>query len=273
MLAGPSLLIWPCGALGGVARDRQVRVDQEVEPVGGLLDLGTALGPDRAVVPARRQDGLDIVGDLGEQRPRRCLGEMVGLVGEEILAVSLGQDIALAVVGPEARRKPLGEPSRRRYAIEIDQRPPADEVDLAISPDRQPVDLLEAARPVGIEALPGDFAARAGRLLLPGRTVPLQSHVGERVEAVLGRQLDRVDGLVGLARALATELPVRPDETVRRPVEFGRIGFEWMGRELLDIDRHGAPPAVEPAGGRRRVRCRPRPSAAPTPGAGAPCWT
>src|SRR5215468_2905135 len=61
---------WPVGAdlalrtLRRVPTDRQCRVDQEVKPIGTLLDLRTTLGPNHAVVVAARHKRLHIVGGL-----------------------------------------------------------------------------------------------------------------------------------------------------------------------------------------------------------------
>ena len=49
-------------SLGGSAADRHGRIDQQIEPIGGLLDLRAALGENRTVIfPA------------GENSPR-CVG-------------------------------------------------------------------------------------------------------------------------------------------------------------------------------------------------------
>src|SRR3970282_1407701 len=38
----------PVGALGRVAANRQRRIDQQIEPIGGFLDLRAPLGPNHA---------------------------------------------------------------------------------------------------------------------------------------------------------------------------------------------------------------------------------
>jgi hypothetical protein len=108
--------------LGGVAADRQARIDQQVEPVGGLLDLRAALRPDRAQVFSARENGLDVVGDLGQNRTRRRRGEMRRLVRKEVLAADLGGDIAVADIGAASRRQALGVAAWRRNAVEVDRR-------------------------------------------------------------------------------------------------------------------------------------------------------
>ncbi len=62
------LALW---ALRRVAADRQRGVDQEIEPVGAFLHLGAALGEDRAVVFAAREDLLHRIGDARKRRARR----------------------------------------------------------------------------------------------------------------------------------------------------------------------------------------------------------
>ena len=104
--------------------------------------------------------------------------------------------------------------------------------------DLYPVDLLKAARPVREEALPCPRLGGIGEcaFLLPGRAVRLKRHVGQRVEPVLRTQFDLVDRLVVGALPLLVQLPGIVDVTVRRAVEFGRVGFERMRAELFDID-------------------------------------
>src|SRR5215472_10518244 len=55
-------------------------------------------------------------------------------------------------------------------------------------------------------------------------------------ETVLGPELDLVDRLVVGALPLLVHAPGTVDVAVRRPVEFGCVGFERMRAELLDID-------------------------------------
>src|SRR5262249_59917688 len=75
----------------------------------------------------------------------------------------------------------------------------------AVGADRQPVDLLEAARAVGKEALAMGGGTGRGTFLLPRRSVGLPRHVGQRIEAVLRLELDLVDRLVARAPALFSE--------------------------------------------------------------------
>src|SRR5215468_3296501 len=56
---GTDQAVWP---LCGIATDRQRRVDKQIEPIDRLFDPGAALGPNRAIVFAARQDLLHRVG-------------------------------------------------------------------------------------------------------------------------------------------------------------------------------------------------------------------
>jgi hypothetical protein len=76
-----------------------------------------------------------------------------------------------------------------------------------------------------------------GAFLVPGGSVGLPGHIGQRVEPILGAQLDFVDRLVIGALPLLVHTPGAIDVTVRWTVELGGIGFERMRAELLDIDR------------------------------------
>ena len=58
-------------ALRRVAGDREVGVDQQVEPIGGFLDLRTSLGPDHAIVCLAGNQGLHVICYLREHRTRR----------------------------------------------------------------------------------------------------------------------------------------------------------------------------------------------------------
>jgi hypothetical protein len=66
--------------------------------------------------------------------------------------------------------------------------------------------------------------------------VGLTRHVWQRIQAVFRFQFDLVDRLVALVPALLPEHAVAADISVRRTVEFSRVGFQGMGGELLDID-------------------------------------
>src|SRR5262249_45040947 len=101
----------------------------------------------------------------------------------------------------------------------------------ALLTDLQPVDFLEAPRTVREEALArlrlGGIGKRA--FLLPRPAVRLCRH-GPRAE------LDLVDRLVVGAPPLLVPLPRTIDVAVRRPIQFGCVGFERMCAELLYID-------------------------------------
>src|SRR5215468_8277082 len=81
---------WPVGAdlplrpLRRVPTDRQCRIDQEVEPIGALLDLRAALGPDHAIVVAARYKRLHIIGRFRKGWPRWSDGEMIRFIAEEM---------------------------------------------------------------------------------------------------------------------------------------------------------------------------------------------
>ena len=65
----------------------------------------------------------------------------------------------------------------------------------------------------------------------------MRRHVGQRIEPVLGPQLDLVDRLVSGTLPLLVHMPVTVEVAVRPTVELGRVGFQRMGTELFDIDR------------------------------------
>src|SRR5215471_6575430 len=127
---------------------------------------------------------------------------MRGLIGEEVKTASLGRDIPSTGVGAEIGGQTLRVTGRRQNAIERDVGLRGDQVSYPLVADLQPVNLLETARAVREEALSrvrlGSIGERA--FFLPRLTVCLSGHVRQRVEPVLGAQLDLVDRLV--ARAL-----------------------------------------------------------------------
>ena len=236
-------------ALGGDAADRLRRVDQEVEPVGAVLDIGAALGPDHPVIGVVGGQRLHVVGRLGERRPGRRRGQVIGLVGEEVLAPPLGRNGAVADIRPLGRREAAPVAAGGNAAVEVDIRQRGDRTRDAGVVDHQPVDLLEAARPVRVEPLARLTVRRAGgrAFLLPGRAVRLPRHVGQRVKPVLRQHLDLVDRLVVGRPAFDTEGSVGADIAVRPGVERGRVSFQRMGRKLLHIDpgRCGQPLPAE----------------------------
>ena len=239
MFAGPSALTWPCGRWAALPQIGKRRIDQQIEPVRGLLDLRTALGPDHAVILAAGHQRLHVVRHLGEHRPLRGERQVVGLVGIEIDAAHLRGDIALALVGAQMRGQSFGVTARRRTAVEIDGGKLRDRARHAIHADREAVDLLEAARSVGEEALARFFDGSAGAraFFVPGIAVGLDRHVGQWIEAVLRVQRDLIDRLVVGALARFAERAALTDIAVRRRVELSRIGLERMRRELLHVDR------------------------------------
>jgi len=107
--------------------------------------------------------------------------------------------------------------------------------------DAQPVDLLEATRPVRQKGLPGlGFRGEwLSALLLPGRSISLYGHVRERVIAVARLQLDLVDRLIIGALALSAERSVGLEVAVWRPVQLRRVTLQRVRRELFDIDLGG----------------------------------
>ena len=72
--------------LGSVAADRQRRVDEQIEPVHRLFDSRAALRPDGTGVAAAGEDALHGIGDRRQRRARRRGGEVLGAVGEKVLA-------------------------------------------------------------------------------------------------------------------------------------------------------------------------------------------
>ena len=85
--------------LRGVAGDRQLGVDQQVEPIGALPRSADcpASRSRRRICPTPRIS-LHVVGDLGQRRARRRFGEMERLVGEEVVPQPLRRRRALADV-------------------------------------------------------------------------------------------------------------------------------------------------------------------------------
>ena len=95
-------------------------------------------------------------------------------------------------------------------------------------PDRQTIDLFEAARPVREEWLPRDVRTGLDEVVLPRRSVLLAGHIGERVETVFGLNLDFIYSPVGGIPALVAEGAVA-----------GEISVWWaiqLLRNLLPVD-------------------------------------
>ena len=228
-------------ALGRIAAERQGRVEQQVQPVQRLFDPGAALRPDRAGVLAARERGLHCVGDPRETRPRRMLAEVWRTVGEEIAAERFGRDVACADVRAVRGRQTLGVSGRGQHAIEVDLGVGRHQIADAVLADAEPVDLLDWPRAVGKERLPR-LMRRRDRLRtvrLPGATVGLARHVGQRIKPVLRAQLDLVHRLVGRALPLLAEVSRRVEIAVRRTVKLGGVMLERMRAELLDVDHRG----------------------------------
>src|SRR4051812_26945799 len=131
--------------LRGIAADRDRRVDQEIEPIGNLFDLRTALGIDGALVflaveyPSRR------IGETRERRSRRGFAEKVRPVGEEILAAGFRRNVSIANVSAARCGQALGVAGGRKNPVEIYIRKRRNQVSDALRSDAQPVDLLKAA--------------------------------------------------------------------------------------------------------------------------------
>ena len=225
--------------LRGVAADGQRRIDQQVEPVGGLLHLRAALRPDRAQIVSARQNALHVVGDFRQHRPRRRCCNVIRLVREKMLAADFRSDVARPDVGAAGLRQSLGVAARRRNPEEIDRCLRRDRAARPVRHDRQTVDFLEAARTVGEEALARHRrgSSRCCTFLFPGLAIGLDRHVGQRIEAILRVELDLVHSLVGGGCAVLVERSVGADVAVGRTVELLRIGLERMGGELLHIKR------------------------------------
>src|SRR5262249_18932015 len=84
----------PVRPLRRVANDRNAAVDQQVEPVARLLQVGATIQPDAARVLAVAQRVLDNVRQTSQGGAGGMANEVVRLVREELLAKSLRRDIA-----------------------------------------------------------------------------------------------------------------------------------------------------------------------------------
>src|ERR1700676_5465735 len=142
------------------------------------------------------------------------------LIREEIGAAPLRRYIAGAGVGAPLGRQTLCITRGRQDSVEVDLGLGGDQIAGPSFADLQPVDLLEAARAVGEKSLPRLRLGGAGEraFLLPGGAVHLSSHVGQRIDPVLGAQYDLIDRLVGAAPPLLGRLPVAAEPAVRRPL-------------------------------------------------------
>ena len=161
------------------------------------------------------------------------------------------------ISGRSVSAKAAAVTAGRDAPVEIDVGERRDRARDAVVVDHEPVDLLETARPVGIEPLARLLVGGAGgrAFLLPGRPVGLARHVGQGVEPVLGQHLDLVDRLVAGRSPFRAERSVGAHIAVRRGVERGRIRLQRMGGELLDIDlrRGGQALAAQRVVGQRRA--------------------
>lgn len=166
---------------------------------------------------------------------------MDGLVGKEVPPANFWLDVALTHIGAFCRRQPLGELARRLDPIKVHIGTRADQIAETVVIDAQPVDLVEAARPVRQKWLPslGFRGEWLRAFLLPGRSIRLHGHVRERVIAVVRLQLDLVDWSVIRALALSTKRSIGMEVAVWRSVQLHRVAFQRMSRELFDIDLGG----------------------------------
>ena len=190
MFLSPSPLIWPWVRCAALPETGSGRVEQQVQPVGRLLDLGAPLGPQRAVVLAAGQRALHTVEEGRQRRPRRRRAQVDGAVGEEVAAARLGRHVALAHVRALRRRQPLlvaargtAGRSRRRPARRSGCRCPA---------RRCPGGRSRQTRASHRDRTTGAPAARGagvGAVLFPRLAVRLPRHVGQGVQAILRAQL------------------------------------------------------------------------------------
>ena len=61
--------------------------------------------PDRAIIPVVGENFLHLVRDPRERRPHRLHGNMVGLVGEEVVPAPFRCDVTVAAVRARGLRK------------------------------------------------------------------------------------------------------------------------------------------------------------------------
>jgi hypothetical protein len=122
-----------------------------------------------------------------------------------------------------------------------------DQVPGALLADLKPVDLLEAARAVGEEALPRLCFGGAGEraFLLPRPAVRLHRHIVQRIDPVLRAELDLVDQPVAGTLPFPVHMSGTVEVAVQRTVELRRVGFEPMRAELPDIKGDGLRQALK----------------------------
>src|SRR6058998_690593 len=193
--------------LGSVAADRQRRVDEQIEPVHRFFDPRAALRPDGTGVAAACEDALHGIGDRRQRRARRRGGEVLGAVGEKVLARHF-------------RRLALRIAPGRRHPVEVDVGAGRDDARQPLSIDAQPIDLLEQARAIRIERLPrgGRRGVRRGAVLVPRASVGLHGHVRQGIEAVIRTECDFVYRHIGFILPLAMKTACAIHVAVRRPV-------------------------------------------------------
>ena len=231
----------PLWTLGRIAGDGQFRVDEQIEPVAALLDIGAPLGPDGAIIGAAVHDRLHPVGQPRQRGAGRGRAQMIGLVGEEVLAGSFRRNVALALILALVGGQALHEAGGRQDAVEIHIGQRTDHAREAIGANAQPVDLFKTAGPIGEEALTGPrpLGHGGGAFLLPWAPVALAGHVGQGVEPVFGPQLHLIDRLVGLRAPCGREAAVGGQIAVRGAIEVGGVALQRMRGELLHIDLYG----------------------------------
>jgi hypothetical protein len=236
------------GTLRGIAANRHGRIHQQVEPVSRLLNLWASLREDRAVIFPAGENASRRVGEPRQCRARRRLADVERLVGEKVLAADFRRNIAFTPVGPARGRKALGVTAGRQHAVKVDVCERRNKIADAGGADRQAVDLFEAARPVRIKALAClvGGSTRRGAFFLPGLAVRLPRHVWQRIEAVLGLELDLEHGLVVRAGPLFAEDTFGVEISVRRSVKLDGIGFKRMSGEAFDIHFGGSGQTLRP---------------------------
>src|ERR1700729_53366 len=210
-------------ALRGVADDRHLCVDQQVEPVEGLLGGGAAFQPLDAGIDASGQRSLHNVRRPREIREHWLIPEVEWVVGKEIHSRRLA---GIALIATWWHRAEELKPSSA-----------GQQVVGAVDVESEPVDFLVQTAGVREERLAhllvrGVWASGG---VVPRLATQLTRGIWQQVEPVVRMERYPIDGSAAIHWWLRVEPTRRIQPSVRRSVEIGRIALERMSTELVHI--------------------------------------
>ena len=160
-------------------------------------------------------------------------------VSEEVLAGHFRRDGAIADVGALIAAKPLRVTGGGNDPVEINLCLAGNQIADTVRPDAHLIDFVEYTRAVGHERLPRLLPRRDrhNAIRLPGASVGLPRHIGQRKITVFRPDLDLVDRAIIFVALFRRKEAIGIQVSVGGRVKVCGVGFERMRAELLDIDR------------------------------------